>query len=103
MYMSMVNQKGIWVTNCVSGYGWLAIALVIFSNMESAPRHLFVDHLRRIVSDVHARSDSRYADGYLYDVPYIATILVLILTSIRQIKDTAQPASTGLNYYREER
>jgi len=35
--------------------------------------------------------------------PYIATILVLILTSIRQIKEHAQPASTGLNYYREER
>lgn len=31
MYMSMVNQSGVWVHNCVAGYGWLAVALVIFS------------------------------------------------------------------------
>jgi len=35
--------------------------------------------------------------------PYMATIIVLILTSIRQSKEHAQPASTGYNYYREER
>ena len=31
MYMSMVTTSGVWVHGCVSGYGWLAVALVIFA------------------------------------------------------------------------
>ncbi|HHT44828.1 MAG TPA: ABC transporter permease, partial [Fastidiosipila sp.] len=36
-------------------------------------------------------------------LPYVATILVLIGMSIRQSKEYAQPKSSGLNYFREER
>ena len=36
-------------------------------------------------------------------IPYIATILVLVFVSIRQVMEYAQPASCGLNYFREER
>ena len=32
MYMSMVTTSGVWVHNCVSGYGWLAVALVILQH-----------------------------------------------------------------------
>ena len=31
MYMCMVTNSGVWVHGCISGYGWLAVALVIFS------------------------------------------------------------------------
>ena len=30
MYVSMVTTNGVWVYNCVSGLGWIAVALVIF-------------------------------------------------------------------------
>ena len=40
----------------------------------------------------------------IYDMfPYIATILVLVITSMRQSREHAQPKSCGLNYFREER
>ncbi|MDD3411968.1 MAG: ABC transporter permease, partial [Eubacteriales bacterium] len=35
--------------------------------------------------------------------PYLATLLVLIFASVRQIKEHSQPASCGTNYFREER
>ena len=36
MYMSMVTTSGVWVHDCVSGYGWLAVALVIFATWSPA-------------------------------------------------------------------
>ena len=36
-------------------------------------------------------------------LPYAATILVLIITSIRQSREHVQPKSCGTNYFREER
>ena len=35
MYMCMVTNSGVWVHGCISGYGWLAVALVDFFSMES--------------------------------------------------------------------
>ena len=44
------------------------------------------------------------AQSQMYDVlPYIVTVIVLIVTGIRQSREHAQPASCGLNYFREER
>ena len=40
----------------------------------------------------------------IYDMlPYVATILVLVITSMRESKEHAQPKSCGLNYFREDR
>ena len=40
----------------------------------------------------------------IYDmIPYIATILVLVFTSMHENKEHAQPKSCGINYFREER
>ena len=40
----------------------------------------------------------------IYDIfPYLATVLVLIFTSIRQSREHAMPKHCGLNYFREER
>ena len=36
MYMSMVTTSGVWVHGCVGGYGWLAVALVIFATWSPA-------------------------------------------------------------------
>ena len=36
-------------------------------------------------------------------LPYVVTILVLIVTSIRNKKENQPPASLGLSYFREER
>ena len=36
-------------------------------------------------------------------LPYIVTILVLVLTSLRKKKEDQPPESLGLAYFREER
>ena len=36
-------------------------------------------------------------------IPYVITILVLIISSMRKSKDNQAPASLGLSYFREER
>ena len=36
-------------------------------------------------------------------VPYVVTILVLIVASFRKKKENQPPASLGLSYFREER
>lgn len=36
-------------------------------------------------------------------IPYIATLIVLIISSIRNRRENQPPAGLGLNYYREER
>ena len=40
----------------------------------------------------------------LYKIlPYVVTVIVLIITSTRNIKDKQPPASLGVNYFREDR
>ena len=36
-------------------------------------------------------------------IPFLMTIVVLVVTSIRFSKENAQPKSCGVNYFREER
>ena len=36
-------------------------------------------------------------------LPYVFTIVVLVITSIRNKKENQPPASLGLSYFREER
>ncbi|NLA71326.1 MAG: ABC transporter permease [Clostridiaceae bacterium] len=103
MYMSMVSQKGIWVHDCVSGYGWLAIALVIFSTW-SPMRAIYSSIIFGGLTVMYMYVPIPGLPAAIYMMfPYIATIVVLIITSIWQSKEHAQPAGTGLNYFREER
>ncbi len=102
MYMVMVTCSGVWVHNCVNGYGWLAVALVIFAAWSPAQALLAalifggLSILRMYVP--------LGIPMQIYDMlPYVATVLVLILTSIRQSRERSQPAACGVNYFREER
>lgn len=103
MYMSMVTTSGVWVHGSVSGYGWLAVALVIFATWKPAKAMgvallfggLMVMRLYILIPGMPVQ---------IYDmIPYFATILVLIITSMRQSRELSQPQSCGQNYFREER
>ncbi|MCL1816195.1 MAG: ABC transporter permease [Clostridiales bacterium] len=102
MYVSMVTCSGVWVHNCVSGQGWIAVALVIFATWSPA---------RALIGAIVFGSLSIMRlyvplgiPMQIYDIfPYIATVLVLIFTSIRQSKEHSMPKHCGLNYFREER
>ncbi|MCL1796683.1 MAG: ABC transporter permease [Clostridia bacterium] len=102
MYMVMVTCSGVWVHGCVTGYGWLAVALTIFAAWS--PRQaLWAALLFGGLSTMRMY----FPFGIpmqLYDMlPYLATVFVLIITSMRGNQERAQPASCGINYFREDR
>lgn len=103
MYMSMVTTKGVWVHGCVGGYGWLAVALVIFATWSPA-RGMLVALVFGGLTIMRMYINIPGLPAQIYDmIPYVATILVLVITSMRESKEHAQPKSCGLNYFREER
>jgi simple sugar transport system permease protein len=102
MYMVMVTCSGVWVHNCVNGYGWLAVALVIFaawSPLQALLAALIFGGLSIMRMYVPLGIPMQ-----LYDMlPYVATVAVLVLTSVHQSRERSQPAGCGVNYFREER
>lgn len=102
MYMVMVTCSGVWVHNCIGGYGWLAVALVIFAAWSPAQALLAALIFGGL--SVMRMYVSLGISMYLYDMlPYVATVLVLIITSLRRSRERSQPAACGVNYFREER
>lgn len=84
----------------VQTFGWLAIALVIFT--------LWRPNLSILGSFVFGAlyieaSKLRLIFYFLDAIPYLVTIIVLIITSVFDSKNAQPPASLGLNYFREER
>lgn len=103
MYMSMVTTSGVWVHGCVGGYGWLAVALVIFATWSPA-RAILVSVVFGGLTVMRMYISIPGLPAQIYDmIPYVVTILVLIITSMRENKEHAQPKSCGINYFREER
>ena len=107
MYISMVTCSGVWAHNCVNGQGWIAVALVIFATWS--PARAIVGSMvfgcliiMRMYVPLGAWGIN--IPMQIYDiVPYAATVLVLIVTSIRQSKEHSMRKHCGLNYFREER
>jgi len=101
-YLSLVYVQS-WQTSITAGMGWIAVALVIFSTW-SPSRALLCGLIFGGLKILRLYVSIPGVATQIYDMlPYIATILVLIITSIRQSKELAQPKSCGLNYFREDR
>ncbi len=106
LYLVMNASTGVggaWAHNCIDGYGWLAVALVIFS-VWSPGRAIacsLVFGLLRVMRYYYPLS---FVHPTIYDIlPYIVTALVLVVVSMRHSKKNQPPASLGLPYFREER
>ncbi|MBP3436496.1 MAG: ABC transporter permease [Clostridia bacterium] len=104
-YYIMDYIKGSWENaSIIEAFGWLAIALVIFV--------LWKPHLGilgallfggcYIVAFVLANVTSTQKE-IIKMLPYVITIVVLIVTSIFDDKENQPPASLGLPYFREDR
>ena len=102
MYIAMVTTSGVWVNNAVYGFGWISVALVIFATWS--PKRALLGSLMFGALTVMRFYVPLGIPMQIYDTfPYVATILVLIATSIRQKKEHNPPAHIGVNYFREER
>lgn len=94
---------GAWVHNCINGYGWLAVALVIFA-VWSPARALWCALIFGGLACMRYYYPISFVPASIYDiVPYIVTAVVLVAVSIRHNRANQPPASLGLSYFREER
>ncbi|MBQ3146329.1 MAG: ABC transporter permease [Oscillospiraceae bacterium] len=116
-YYMGLNMGGSFNSSCwINGYGWIAVALVIFANWNTALAIVgtfvfgFFNTLRVSGSSLAAAFPG--ALGWLASIPtqlyqalpFIITAIVLIITSIRNKRGSSGlPAALGLNYYREDR
>ena len=104
LYYVMDYANGIWSNNAFGDRGWLAIALVIFSIWK--PEIGIVGSILfgglYIVHNYIPNIDFSVQE-LIKMTPYVVTILVLVLTSMRKKRETQPPAHLGLSYFREER
>ena len=88
----------------LEGFGWLSIALVIFTLWRPAlaiPGSIIFGGLYIAASYIGGITFAQIE--LIKMLPYAMTIVVLIVTSILGSKKSQPPASLGLNYFREER
>ena len=101
-YCSMIICNGVWVTSCVNGLGWIAVAVVIFATWN--PNRAILAALVFGGFSVLKYYVPQVIPSSIFDmIPFLMTIVVLVVTSIRFSKENAQPKSCGVNYFREER
>ena len=105
LYYVMDYANGIWSNNAFGDRGWLAIALVIFT-IWRPNRGILSAFLSGglYILHMYIPTGMDLAVKKLYEMaPYVVTILVLVISSIRNNRDKQPPASLGLSYFREER
>lgn len=115
-YMALYMSGSFEGSNCwINGYGWIAIALVIFANWNPVLAILgtlvfgFFNTLQIYAGSLAGTFPG--ALGWLNAIPsqlykalpFLITAIVLVASSIRRKEGSGQPAALGLNYFREER
>lgn len=104
LYYLMDYANGVWSNNGFGDRGWLSIALVIFSMWKPALSILgsilfgFLYVIPTYIPGISVNAKKLFEM-----LPYVVTILVLVITSIRDKKENQAPAALGLPYFREER
>lgn len=104
LYYVMDYACGVWSNDAFGDRGWLAIALVIFAvwrpNISILGSILFggLFIIHNYIPNLSVSSQEIFKM-----LPYIVTIIVLIIVSLRKKRENQNPASLGLSYFREER
>lgn len=104
LYFIMDYTGGSWTNGGFGDRGWLAIALVIFALWK--PKHsiwgsflfggLYIIYL-------YIPGLGRSSQEIFKMLPYVVTLVVLVLTSMRKKREYQPPESLGTTYFREER
>ena len=99
----------VWNHEGLSGVGWLAVALVIFTTWKPLNAiwgaYLFgmLYWLYQFLPTLLGITLASYMTDLVQMLPYVVTVLVLIAVSMRKKKEDQPPAHLGLPYFREER
>ena len=106
LYYVMDYACGVWSNDAFGDRGWLAIALVIFTiwrpNISILASFLF-GGLYILYLYIPTGMDHMEFQELYKMIPYVVTLVVLVVTSIRSKRESQPPASLGLAYFREER
>ena len=100
----MAYANGVWSNNAFGDRGWMAIALVIFAlwkpNMAILGSFLFgaLCNVNNYLTGLGTATQELFKM-----LPYVVTLIVLIITSMRKKREHQPPQSLGLPYFREER
>ena len=105
LYYVMDYACGVWSHDAFGDRGWLALALVIFTiwkpNVAVFASILFGG---LYILYLFIPTGMNLAVKELYKMlPYVVTIIVLVISSMRNKRENQPPASLGLAYFREER
>lgn len=93
----------------LEGYGWIAVALVIFSiwntGIALAGSFIFAIfyQIPIAISIPEGVKNAGAITILLSVIPYVITIIVLIVISLFNKRETQPPAALGLTYFREDR
>ncbi|MDY4783976.1 ABC transporter permease [Pygmaiobacter massiliensis] len=104
LYYVMDYASGVWSNNGFGDRGWLAIALVIFAvwrpNVSILGSILFGG---LFIVHNYIPNLSVSMQEIFKMLPYVVTIIVLVVISMRESRENQPPAHLGVSYFREER
>ena len=104
LYYVMDYANGVWSNDGFGDRGWLAIALVIFAvwrpNLSILGSILFGG---LYIVHNYIRNLDVSGQELFKMLPYVVTILFLVVISMRRKREAQPPAHLGLPYFREER
>lgn len=103
-YLSLVYVPA-WQDNVTAGRGWIAVALVIFVawNPYKAIIGAYLFGGLDILGFRLQGYDISISQYIIDMLPYVATIVVLVLGAVRNNKEKAPPKGLSIPYFREDR
>ena len=104
LFYVMDYSGGIWANNAFGDLGWLSIALVIFTVWRTDIGILgsFIFGALLIIHN-YITNLGMAGQELIKVVPYVVTIIVLIVVSARERRETQPPQALGQSYFREDR
>lgn len=106
LFYIMDYNSGNWEYD-ISAFGWLAVALVIFSlwrpqwgilgSIVFGALYFAPIYMKKLITISPAGQELITA------LPYVVTVVILIIISIFNKRETQPPAALGLSYFREDR
>ena len=115
LYLAVVINGGSWNESWINGMGWIAVALVIFAkwNTVMAIMGSFLFGALTVLQSWNGNLKDEFPsllgwvdmipNEFYQMLPFVITVVVLIVSSITDKGKGEQPTCCGINYYREER
>jgi len=105
LYYVLDYIKGTWANDGgIGALGWLAVALVIFARWKPL-QAIWGSYLFGVLFWLYFYIPglNRSTQELFKMLPYVVTIIVLVVVSMRRKRENQPPANLGLPYFREER